>query len=157
MASEERPDRMVCHLLNAPLVDFRKVPDSCQTDWGLEMATILVIDDERDACTLIRRVLTALGHETHVFTDHDPALKWLEGNPVDLVLLDIKLQHVDGISVLETIRARQPDIKVIMITGYPSVDTVKKALDLGIEDYLVKPIEIHELEERVSKALGLIL
>jgi YesN/AraC family two-component response regulator len=44
-----------------------------------------------------------------------------------------------------------------MITGYPSVDTVKKALDLGIEDYLVKPIEIHELEERVSKALGLIL
>ncbi|MDY6910166.1 MAG: response regulator [Thermodesulfobacteriota bacterium] len=121
------------------------------------MATILVIDDERDACTLIRRVLTALGHETHVFTDHDAALKWLEGNPVDLVLLDIKLQHVDGISVLETIRKRQPDIKVIMITGYPSVDTVKKALDLGIEDYLVKPIEIHELEERVSKALGLIL
>lgn len=121
------------------------------------MALILVVDDEKDACRLMERILSASGHRVFGFTEAEAATRWLDDNVADLAILDIKLQSSSGISLLETIRRREPFMKVVMITGYPSVETVRKALQLGIEDYLVKPLEIDELEKRVDKALGLAL
>ena len=117
------------------------------------MGCILVLDDELDACRLMERVLSALGHEVHAFSDYREATEWVRSRKPDLALIDIKLRGTDGISFLKFFRQKYPFAKVIMITGYPSADTTTKALKFGVEDYLVKPVEIAELEERVGKAL----
>jgi two-component system response regulator RegA len=117
------------------------------------MALILVVDDEKDACRLVERILSASGHQVHGFTEAAAAMQWLEERRPDLAILDIKLQAADGISLLEALRKREPLMKVIMITGYPSVETASKAQLLGVEDYMVKPLEIDEFEKRVNKVL----
>jgi DNA-binding NtrC family response regulator len=121
------------------------------------MATILVVDDEQDACRLLQRILSACGHTVYTFTEANGALEWLESNTPDLALLDIKLRGAGGISVLEFIRSHDLHTKAMMITGYPTAETASRALELGVDDYLVKPIDINELEALVNKALGLVL
>ena len=120
------------------------------------MSLILVVDDEQDACLLMQRVLSASGHEVHTMNDAQMAMEWLQTHVPDLALLDIKLRGADGIRILEHIRQHCVHTKVLMITGYPSVEMANKALNLGIDDYLVKPIDIDELEERVKKVMALI-
>lgn len=118
------------------------------------MATILMLDDERDACNLVQRVLSASGHEVHAFTSAKNALDWLKAHSPDLAILDIKLRETSGVQVLEFIRENQPQAKALMITGYPTAETAQRACELGIIDYLVKPLEIDELESSVNEALG---
>lgn len=121
------------------------------------MALILTLDDEPDACELMQRILSAMGHEVRAFTDSRDALEWLDRNSPDLALLDVRLRGADGLGVLELIRKRHPDAKAMIVTGYPSAETQTRASELGVEDFVVKPIEIDDLERRVTRALGLIL
>lgn len=120
------------------------------------MALILMVDDEQDACRMIQRILYTFGHEVRAFTDARDAMEWLRGNTPDLALLDIKLQGMSGFEVLEFLRKYCPQVKVIMITGCPSPETAGKAQEMGVDAYLIKPVEIEELGERVNRALGLI-
>jgi DNA-binding NtrC family response regulator len=117
------------------------------------MAQILVVDDEPDACRLLQRVLSARGHEVYAFTAADKAVDWLQQNLSDLAIIDIKLRGAEGISVLEYVRQHHPHTKAIIITGSPSVATTRKALELGIEGYLIKPLEIDELEKCIDGVL----
>ncbi|MEJ5349290.1 MAG: response regulator [Desulfosoma sp.] len=117
------------------------------------MALIMVLDDEKDACRLMQRVLVRLGHEVHTFCDASTARRWLEDHDPDLALLDIKLKDDDGLSVLRFLRAHKPRVRVMIITGFPSAETAQEARRLATEDYLVKPVELDELEYRVRKVL----
>ncbi|MGQ9668895.1 MAG: response regulator [Desulfosoma sp.] len=117
------------------------------------MALIMVVDDEKDACRLMLRVLARLGHEVHAFYEVKSASRWLEDHEPDLVLLDIKLKDDDGLSILRLLRPHRPAVKVIVITGFPSAETAQEARRLGIEDYLVKPVELEDLEYSVNMAL----
>jgi len=117
------------------------------------MALILMVDDELDACLLMERILTALGHEVQVFTEGEKAIRWLHKNSPQLAILDIKMPRTDGLAVLECIRRIQPQTKVMLITCCPATQAFNKALELGIQEFLVKPIEIDELEERVHRVL----
>jgi DNA-binding NtrC family response regulator len=118
------------------------------------MGRILVLDDERDACRLIERVLSLSGHEVHAFTDYREAAEWVQRHKPDLALIDIRLRDSDGLSFLRLMRSRHADAKAIMITGYPSAESANEAMSIGAEDYLIKPIEIDELEDRVKEVLG---
>ncbi len=120
------------------------------------MARIMALDDEKDICQLVERVLVSSGHQVTTFTGSEEATEWLRFHKPDLVLLDLKLWGTDGLSVLSYIRQNNPGTKVIIITGQPSQESRKKAVEMGIEDYLVKPLEIGVLEDHVNKALGLI-
>lgn len=120
------------------------------------MAQILALDDEEDICQLVERVLACSGHEVTSFTGAVEATEWLRSHRPDLALLDFKLRGADGLSVLSYIRQHNPGVKVIIITGQPSEEIKMKAVEMGIEDYLVKPLEIGMLEHHVNKALGLI-
>lgn len=117
------------------------------------MGLVLVVDDEKDACLLMKRVISLRGHSVHAVTEVDQALSWLGNNWPDLVLLDLKLHKASGITVLEYIRQNQPAAKVMIITGYPCAEAASRARKLGIEDFLVKPLEIDELEERINTLL----
>ncbi|MEJ2586712.1 MAG: response regulator [Deltaproteobacteria bacterium] len=116
------------------------------------MATILVLDDEKDACDLIERILSS-AHEVKTFTEEQDAIDFAGHGEVDLAILDIKLKTMSGVDVLESLKKDNPDLKAIMLTGYPTVETARRSLTLGAHEYLVKPIDIDELEQKVKKVL----
>lgn len=119
------------------------------------MAIIMVIDDEQDACRLLERLLSAAGHAVHAFTGAEEALGWLASNTPDLALLDISRPGSEGVGVLEGMRKRGLSTKAMMITGRPTAESANRAFALGVEDCLVKPIDIDELEARVNESLGI--
>jgi DNA-binding NtrC family response regulator len=117
------------------------------------MAEILALDDVLDATVLIGKILTKKGHNVHTFTEEDEAIAYAKANKVDLAILDIKLKKMSGIEVLGMLKASTPDIRAIMLTGYPTVETAREAISLGADEYCVKPIDREELEEKVEKVL----
>ena len=117
------------------------------------MAEILALDDVQDATVLIGKILTKKGHNVHTFTEEDEALAYAKTNKVDLAILDIKLKKMSGIEVLGLLKAAIPEIRAIMLTGYPTVETAREAISLGADEYCVKPIDRAELEEKVEKVL----
>jgi len=117
------------------------------------MAKILVLDDVADAAILIKRIMEKKGHEVLLFTDEDMALDYAGSHEIDLAILDIKLKKMSGIKVLEKLKKIDSSIHGIMLTGYPTLETAKESLDLGAEEYCVKPIDKNELEEKVEAIL----
>lgn len=117
------------------------------------MANILVLDDVEDAAILIRRILRKKGHVVHIFTDEDKALSFAEDNPLDLAILDMKLRKMDGVEVLTQLKKLQPEIQVIMLTGYPTIETARRSTSLGAA-YCIKPVDKTELEDKVAEILG---
>ena len=116
------------------------------------MAKILVLDDEKDACDLIERILSS-SHEVRAFTEEQDAIDFAAQENVDLAILDIKLKEMSGVDVLARLKKDNPDMKAIMLTGYPTVETARRSLTLGAHEYLVKPIDIDELEQKVRTVL----
>lgn len=118
------------------------------------MANIMVLDDVSDAGVLIKRILERKGHSVTAFTEEESALAHAGKNVVDLAILDIKLKKMTGIEVLEELKKINSEIKVIMLTGYPTLDTARESLRLGAQEYCVKPIDKEELESKVAEVLG---
>lgn len=117
------------------------------------MAKILVLDDERDACDLIARVLGP-SHQVVTFTEEKGALDYIREHEVDLAILDIKLKEMSGVDVLSSLREIRPQAKAIMLTGYPTVQTAEESITRGAYDYLTKPVDIEQLEEKVRQVLS---
>src|SRR6056297_2231861 len=117
------------------------------------MATILVVDDILDAGVLIKRILSRKGHTVHPFTEEEDALSFARKNKVDLAILDMKLKKMSGVEVLEELKKISPDIRVMMLTGYPTLETARESLKLGADEYCVKPIDKGELEGKVAEIL----
>ncbi len=118
------------------------------------MAKIVVLDDVIDAGILIKKILEKKGHEVYPFTEEEEAINFIKNNKVDLAILDIKLKKMTGVEVLEVIKKIDPEIKAMMLTGYPTIDTARQTLALGAQEYCVKPIDKNELEEKVASILG---
>jgi DNA-binding NtrC family response regulator len=117
------------------------------------MAQILVIDDVLDAGVLIKRILERKGHQVAVFTEEEEALAYIRSSHVDVAILDIRLKKMSGMDVLEELKKISPQTQVIMLTGYPSLETARQAQESGAFDYCIKPIDKDELEEKVDSAL----
>lgn len=100
---------------------------------------ILVVDDEPVVIRSCERVLQAEGFEVEGVLGGREAILKMEQNNYDLVLTDLKMPVVDGITLIKWIRKSRPETGVVVITGYPSQETIKAALELGIIDYLPKP------------------
>lgn len=118
------------------------------------MVNIIVLDDVSDAGVLVKRILERKGHCLTAFTDEEDALEHAAKNPIDLAILDIKLKKMTGVEVLEELKRINPEIKAIMLTGYPTLETARDSLRLGAQEYCVKPINKAELEEKVAQVLG---
>lgn len=118
------------------------------------MAEILALDDVLDATVLVGKILRKKGHNVHTFTEEDEAIAFARKHPVDLAILDIKLKKMSGIEVLALLKQEKPSVRAIMLTGYPTVETAREAINLGADEYCVKPIDRAELEEKVAKVLA---
>ena len=117
------------------------------------MANILVLDDVLDATVLVGKILTKKGHTVHTFTEEEEALAFAAANAVDLAILDIKLKKMSGVEVLAELKKINAKMQAIMLTGYPTVETAHEAINLGADEYCVKPIDRQELEDKVEKVL----
>jgi len=115
---------------------------------------ILVVDDEDIVRTSCSRALVPEGYEVTPAKNGLEGLKLISENKFDLVLTDLKMPDMDGIEVLRRIKEGWPEIEVIIITGYQTVDTAVKSIKLGAFDYIEKPFTPDALITAVSKALN---
>jgi len=118
------------------------------------MADIIVLDDVIDAGVVVKRILERKGHAVTVFTEEEQALAHVAKKKPDLAILDMKLKKMSGVEVLEEIGKRSPATKVIMLTGYPTLETARESVRLGACEYCVKPIDKDELERKVAETLA---
>ncbi len=118
------------------------------------MARILVLDDVFDAGIMIKKILEKQGHEVTPFTEEEEALQYARDHQLDLAILDMKLKKMSGIEVLEELKKIKPLIRVMMLTGYPTLETARQSLEIGAAEYCIKPIDKDELREKVSEVLG---
>ena len=114
---------------------------------------VLVIDDEPVVVKSCDRILSGEGFTVDGFSNGRSGLEVAEKSRFDALLLDLKMPDINGIEVLRRIKQSKPEAVVIIITGYPSVDTVVEAMKLGAFDYVVKPFTPVELTGTVKKAL----
>ncbi len=117
------------------------------------MGHILVLDDVLDAGVMIKRILERKDHQVTVFTEEEEALRYIGSHPVDVAILDIRLKKMSGVEVLTEMKKVSPHTRIIMLTGYPTLETARQAQELGAFDYCIKPIDKDELEEKVASAL----
>jgi two-component system response regulator HydG len=118
-----------------------------------EKGRILVADDEESHRIMLRAVLQEEGYEVVGAADGPEAIRAVEQEPFDLILLDIRMPGMDGIEALTEIRKISPYIPVLMMTAYASVKTAVEALKAGAFEYLIKPLDIDELKILIQKAL----
>lgn len=122
---------------------------------ALDAATILVIDDEVAVNNNIRKILDKTGYGVDQATSKDEALAKIGGNNYALILLDLKIPGVRGLELLQHVSEKQPNAKVIMITGYASIETAKEAARMGAVEYLPKPFTPDEIRGATERAFKL--
>ena len=110
---------------------------------------LLVIEDERDLCEDIAKKLRLSGYEADICFDGEAALELLAVEKYDLVLLDLNLPKVDGMTVLRTLREHDQETGVLILSARSEISDKVDGLDAGANDYLSKPFHLEELEARV--------
>ncbi len=113
----------------------------------------LIVDDEAVIRNGISRALRGIGIRTKSVESGRQALDLMRERHFDFVLLDIRMPDIDGVTLLKQIRSRYPETNVIMITGYPTIDSAVDCIKLGAIDYLVKPFQLNDLEASIEKIL----
>jgi len=109
--------------------------------------SVLVVDDEENFLTLLKWFLSQRGYDVSTAVSADDALEMVQQQNFDIALLDIKLGSSNGLTLLEEVTARSPRLKVIMMTAYPTVSSLKQAFSRGAMRYLTKPVDLQELTE----------
>ena len=112
---------------------------------------VLIVDDEAVVRNGISRALSEKGMATKLAANGQETFDHLNTQRFDLVLLDIRMPDMDGITILKEIHTRYPETDVIMITGYPTIDSAVECTKLGALDYLVKPFRLDDLEAAFKK------
>ncbi len=116
-------------------------------------ARLLIVDDERIALRNLEHVLAKEGYDIVATQSGRHALELVDTQPFDLVLTDLKMDKVDGMQLLQHCKARYPDLEVIMITGYATLESAVEAMKIGAFHYISKPFRLEEVRQTVSEAL----
>ncbi len=120
---------------------------------GLKPTRMMVVDDEKIALENVAYALRKEGHEVHTAENGQEALDILRQFDFDLVVTDLKMRNVDGMQLLERVKAESPETELILVTGYATVDTAVDALKKGAAQYLPKPLNLDTLRQSVNEIL----
>ena len=116
--------------------------------------SILVVDDDKAHRMMLKAVLSDEGYLVSEADDGTSAVRAVEEQFFDLILMDVRMTTMDGLEALKKIKQLSPGMRVLMMTAYPEVPAAVKAMKLGAIDYLTKPLDTDELRLRISKLLG---
>jgi len=116
-------------------------------------ARLLLVDDERIALRNLEHVLAKEGYDIVATQSGRHALELVDTKPFDLVLTDLKMDKVDGMQLLQHCKARHPDLEVIMITGFATLESAVEAMKVGAFHYIAKPFRLDEVRQTVAEAL----
>jgi len=118
----------------------------------MEKIKILLVDDEKEFVETLSERIRMRDQKSDVALNGEEALKLMDDDLPDVVVLDLKMPGIDGMEVLRRIRKAYPDVQVIMLTGHGSDKDEKEARKLGAFEYLQKPVEIETLMKKIKKA-----
>jgi len=119
---------------------------------------IFIIDDDKGICLSLSKFLETEGYETYAYQDPREALQDFPVRNPQIVLLDLKMPHLDGLTVLEKLKAQDKNIYVVMMTAYATLESTIEALRKGANDYLLKPFKLSDVAlalERAEKVINL--
>lgn len=116
------------------------------------MSRILIVDDEPRILLLMKGLLKANGYDVETAKDGAAALDAVKAGGVDIVITDLRMQPMDGMELFREVRATSPDIPVILLTAYASVETAIDAMKCGIFDYLTKPFKVEDMLACLKRA-----
>jgi two-component system, NtrC family, response regulator AtoC len=115
---------------------------------------ILIADDEPHMRRLLEIMLQKMGHTVFAASDGQEALELARKNPVDLVITDLRMPRMDGITLLSRLREEGQDVPVIVITAHGTVESAVDAMKRGASDYLLRPFDLDALELAIERVLG---
>ncbi len=119
-----------------------------------ERERILVVDDERDMAESCAFLLDRAGYETKIAFSGPDALTEMERRSFSLVITDLRMPRMSGLLLLDEVKSRDPDVEVLLITGFPEIESAVQAIKRGAWDYIAKPFVEPDLIERVENALA---
>jgi two-component system response regulator HydG len=118
-----------------------------------DKSTILVVDDDDSHRTMLRTLIGGWGYAVSEADDGSTAIRMVQEQSYDLVLMDVRMVKVSGLEALDEIKAYNPAIPVIIMTAYSSVDTAVDALKQGAHDYLTKPLDFEKLKITIERSM----
>lgn len=114
---------------------------------------ILILDDEPIVGKRLKPALEKEGHRLEIFTNPYQALERISEKEFDIVVTDIRMDDIDGIQILEHIRSMSRRTKVVMITGYATIEVARESLTKGAFDFIAKPFKLGEIRKTIQKAV----
>lgn len=114
---------------------------------------ILVIDDEQMILDMLEQILSAAGFKVHLALGGQKALDLFEEHPVNLVLTDIKMPGIDGYHLLREIKAKNSEARIVLMSGYSNDLSIREAIDLGADEFIVKPFRGSEILQVLESAM----
>lgn len=119
---------------------------------GRIMSNILLVDDEQEVTSLLKKRLEKRGFSCCEAANGQEALDALKNAPFHIVVMDVKMPVMDGISALQVIHEQYPEIKVILLSGHADMQLAVHAMQCGAFGYLMKPVELEELLYKIEDA-----
>jgi DNA-binding NtrC family response regulator len=113
---------------------------------------ILILDDEPIVCKRLKPALEKAGYEVETFINSAEAVLRTEETEFDIVITDLKMEGLDGMTFLTQVKNRSPRTEVIVITGFATMETAKESYQKGVFDFVAKPFKIGEIQEVVKRA-----
>jgi DNA-binding NtrC family response regulator len=114
---------------------------------------ILIVDDEPIICERLKAFIEKEGHQVETFVDPGKALERLGAKDFDILISDIRMGEMDGIQVMERAMEKLNRIKVVMITGYATMELAREAMAKGAFDFIAKPFKSKEIRSTIAKAV----
>ena len=118
------------------------------------MTRLLIVDDETEICDFLKSFFEDRDFKVCTANSGEAALAAVENFQPQVMLLDIKMGAVDGLSVLREVKKRHPSLKVIMVTALETTEKIEEALRLGADNYITKPLSLEYLENDVRQKIA---
>lgn len=117
-----------------------------------EARDVLIVEDEGRLREMLTRAVREMGFSPQPAATGEAALKAAEQRPFDILILDLNLPGISGLEMLERLRQHQPDVQVIVLTGFGDLEAAKKAIHLDVVDFLTKPCALGTIEQALDRA-----
>lgn len=118
--------------------------------------SVMILDDEPIVCERLRSTLEKVNLDIETFTNPNEAVKRFGTKKFHVLITDLKMKELDGIEILKMVQKVSPETKVIIITGFATVEKAREALKIGAYDFIAKPFKLSQLRDLVIKALRII-